>query len=107
MCFRTDTVAEWELVKRASLESGAFRAVICKHWAEGGAGATELADAVIEACKQPSEFRYHVLAVSVMRLTQNENEIQEACRTCLFGDSYTHNPSFQDTWFSLLCGVSM
>lgn len=64
MCFRTDTVAEWELLKQASLESGAFRAVICKHWAEGGAGATELADAVIEACKQPSEFRCHVLVVT-------------------------------------------
>jgi len=67
MCFRTDTEAEWELVKQASLESGAFRAVICKHWAEGGAGASELADAVIEACKEPSEFRCYVLAVSVMK----------------------------------------
>ena len=105
MCFRTDTVAEWELLKQASLESGAFRAVICKHWAEGGAGATELADAVIEACKQPSEFRCHVLAVSVMRLSQNE--IQEAYRTYLFGGSYTCIPSCQDTWFSLLCSVSM
>jgi methylenetetrahydrofolate dehydrogenase (NADP+)/methenyltetrahydrofolate cyclohydrolase/formyltetrahydrofolate synthetase len=65
MCFRTDTVAEWELLKRASLESGAFRAVICKHWSEGGAGATELADAVIEACKEPSEFRCHILSVIV------------------------------------------
>jgi formyltetrahydrofolate synthetase len=105
MCFRTDTVAEWELLKRASLESGAFRAVICKHWAEGGAGATELADAVIEACKQPSEFRCHVLAVSVMRLTRNE--IQEAYRTYLFGGSYSCSPSCQDTWFSLLCSVFM
>jgi methylenetetrahydrofolate dehydrogenase (NADP+)/methenyltetrahydrofolate cyclohydrolase/formyltetrahydrofolate synthetase len=56
--FKTDTEAELELLKRASSESGAFRAVICKHWAEGGAGATDLADAVIEACKQPTEFRF-------------------------------------------------
>lgn len=70
------------------MESGAFRAVICKHWAEGGAGATELADAVIEACKQPSEFRCHVLAVSVVRLTQSE--IQEAYRIYLFGGSLFH-----------------
>ena len=95
MCFRTDTVAEWELLKRASLESGAFRAVICKHWAEGGAGATELADAVIEACKQPSEFRCHVLSVSVMKLTQSK--ILEAYRTYLFGGSYTCILSCQDT----------
>jgi methylenetetrahydrofolate dehydrogenase (NADP+)/methenyltetrahydrofolate cyclohydrolase/formyltetrahydrofolate synthetase len=58
-------VAEWELLKKASLENGAFRAVICNHWAQGGAGATELADAVIEACNQPSEFRCSILPVSV------------------------------------------
>lgn len=56
--FSTDTQAEWELLKKASLESGAFRAVVCHHWAKGGAGATELADAVIEACNQPSQFRF-------------------------------------------------
>ncbi|XP_021919566.1 C-1-tetrahydrofolate synthase, cytoplasmic isoform X1 [Zootermopsis nevadensis] len=56
--FSTDKVAEWELLKKASLENGAFRAVVCNHWAQGGAGATELADAVIEACNQPSGFRF-------------------------------------------------
>jgi methylenetetrahydrofolate dehydrogenase (NADP+)/methenyltetrahydrofolate cyclohydrolase/formyltetrahydrofolate synthetase len=61
--FRTDTVAEWELLKKTSLESGAFRAVICNHWAEGGVGATELADAVIEACNQPSQFRCYIISV--------------------------------------------
>jgi methylenetetrahydrofolate dehydrogenase (NADP+)/methenyltetrahydrofolate cyclohydrolase/formyltetrahydrofolate synthetase len=65
-------VAEWELLKQASLESGAFRAVVCKHWAEGGAGATELADAVIEACKQLSQFRCHILSVSILKLTQSD-----------------------------------
>jgi methylenetetrahydrofolate dehydrogenase (NADP+)/methenyltetrahydrofolate cyclohydrolase/formyltetrahydrofolate synthetase len=105
MCFRTDTEAELELLKQASLESGAFRAVISKHWAEGGAGATGLADAVIEACKEPSEFRCHVLTVSVMRLIQSE--IQEAYRTYLFGASYCCIQSCQDTWFSVLCSVSL
>jgi methylenetetrahydrofolate dehydrogenase (NADP+)/methenyltetrahydrofolate cyclohydrolase/formyltetrahydrofolate synthetase len=47
-------------LKKESLESGAFRAVICNHWAQGGVGATDLADAVIEACNQPSEFRYNI-----------------------------------------------
>jgi formyltetrahydrofolate synthetase len=54
---RTDSQAEWKLLEKASLESGAFRAVVCKHWAQGGAGALELAEAVIEACNEPSEFR--------------------------------------------------
>lgn len=62
--FRTDSQAEWNLLEKASLESGAFRAVVCKHWAEGGAGALQLADAVIEACNKPSEFRCSIVLVS-------------------------------------------
>lgn len=31
--------------------AGAFDAVLCRHWAEGGAGARELAIAVEAACK--------------------------------------------------------
>lgn len=61
-------MAEWELLKKASLESGAFRAVICNHWAQGGAGAAELADAVIEACNQPSEFRCLIRAVLIFEI---------------------------------------
>ncbi|XP_076666632.1 pug C-1-tetrahydrofolate synthase, cytoplasmic [Andrena cerasifolii] len=53
----TDTPAELELVKQAAISSGASNAVICNHWAEGGAGATELADAVIAATKTPSNFK--------------------------------------------------
>jgi formyltetrahydrofolate synthetase len=60
---RTDSQAEWNMLKRASLESGASYAVICNHWAQGGAGASELADAVIEACNKPSEFRCSILLV--------------------------------------------
>ncbi|XP_043582317.1 C-1-tetrahydrofolate synthase, cytoplasmic isoform X1 [Bombus pyrosoma] len=53
----TDTQAELELVKRAAIESGATDAAICNHWAEGGAGATELADAVIAATNKVSNFK--------------------------------------------------
>ena len=45
------------MVKQAAIGSGASNAVICNHWAEGGAGATELADAVIAATKTPSNFK--------------------------------------------------
>lgn len=55
--FSTDTQAELELVKRAAIESGATNAAICNHWAEGGAGATELADAVIAATNKVSNFK--------------------------------------------------
>lgn len=45
-----------------ALESGASHAVVCNHWAEGGAGAVELGQAVIEACEKqkslPNGFRF-------------------------------------------------
>lgn len=53
----TDTQAELELLKQAAIESGATDAVICNHWAEGGAGAIELADAVIAATNKTSNFK--------------------------------------------------
>lgn len=46
------------MVREYALKNGAFRAVICDHWAKGGAGALELADAVVEACDRPSNFQY-------------------------------------------------
>ena len=35
-CNRTDTDAEIELIKKLSKEAGAFDAVACSHWADGG-----------------------------------------------------------------------
>jgi len=55
--FHTDTPAEIEMVKKAALEAGASAAVMSDHWADGGAGAVELAEAVVAACDEPSEFR--------------------------------------------------
>ncbi|XP_023940349.2 C-1-tetrahydrofolate synthase, cytoplasmic [Bicyclus anynana] len=61
-----DTEAELNLVKEYAVKNGAFRAVICNHWATGGAGALELADAVIAACDTPSRFEYlYPLDVSI------------------------------------------
>ena len=54
----TDTDAEINMVKKAAVENGAFDAVLCTHWAEGGLGATELADAVIRASQQPPKFNF-------------------------------------------------
>ncbi|XP_048259043.1 C-1-tetrahydrofolate synthase, cytoplasmic-like [Haliotis rufescens] len=54
----TDTPAELDLVKRKSVEDGAFDAVICQHWAKGGLGAADLAAAVDRATLQPSQFKF-------------------------------------------------
>jgi formyltetrahydrofolate synthetase len=44
--FPQDTEAEWELVRNEAVRAGAADAVVCRHWAEGGAGAEDLAKAV-------------------------------------------------------------
>lgn len=56
--FTSDTPAEMELVQKYSLSVGADYAVPSNHWAKGGEGAVELAKAVIEACKDESEFKF-------------------------------------------------
>ena len=55
--FHTDTDNEIKLVRRLAEEAGA-RVALSKHWQYGGEGARELADAVIEACNEPSNFRF-------------------------------------------------
>ncbi|EDV91288.1 C-1-tetrahydrofolate synthase, cytoplasmic [Drosophila grimshawi] len=51
-----DTAAEHELLKKAALQGGAFDAVLSTHWADGGAGAVPLAEAVIRACQLENKF---------------------------------------------------
>ncbi|XP_040598823.1 C-1-tetrahydrofolate synthase, cytoplasmic [Mesocricetus auratus] len=55
--FKTDTDAELDLIAHLSREHGAFDAVKCTHWAEGGRGALALAQAVQRASQAPSSFR--------------------------------------------------
>ena len=56
--FTTDTDAEVEMIRRAALAAGAEDAVACDVWVEGGAGAVELAEAVIKAVEKPSDFKF-------------------------------------------------
>lgn len=46
------------MIKKAALAAGADDAVVCSHWAQGGAGAANLADSVIKACNKPSNFKF-------------------------------------------------
>lgn len=55
--FKTDTQAELDLISRLAWEHGAFDAVKCTHWAEGGKGAVALAQAVQRAAQAPSSFQ--------------------------------------------------
>jgi formate--tetrahydrofolate ligase len=53
--FGTDTDAEIAAVREAAAAHG-VRAILCRHWAEGGAGAAELAEAVAELAERGSQF---------------------------------------------------
>lgn len=55
--FHTDTKAEIAMVKKAAEAAGA-RCAVSEHWAKGGDGALELADAVIDACNEKNEFKF-------------------------------------------------
>jgi formate--tetrahydrofolate ligase len=48
--FTSDTTAEHDLVRELCRELG-VEAVVCSHWAEGGAGAVELAEHVAHLCE--------------------------------------------------------
>jgi formyltetrahydrofolate synthetase len=56
--FPTDTDDELELVRKLALERGAYAAEVNEAFERGGAGATELAEAVIDAAEQPSNFDF-------------------------------------------------
>lgn len=63
--FETDSAAEIALIKEEALKAGADFAVPSNHWAEGGAGAVKLAEAVVEAVKladplTKQKFLYYV-----------------------------------------------
>jgi len=55
--FHTDTKNEIAMVRKAAEEAGA-RCAVSSHWADGGDGALELADVVMEACEEESEFKF-------------------------------------------------
>jgi formate--tetrahydrofolate ligase len=55
--FYTDTKAEIALVRKVAEQNGALAAV-SEHWLKGGAGAAELAEAVIQACDEKTHFKF-------------------------------------------------
>lgn len=55
--FPTDTKKELALVEKKCKSRG-VKAVLSQHWAKGGAGAVDLAEAVVEACNKKSNFKF-------------------------------------------------
>jgi formate--tetrahydrofolate ligase len=56
--FPTDTARETALVKELALNAGAEKVVVHEGFGRGGAGAVELAEAVVDACDQPNKFSF-------------------------------------------------
>lgn len=84
--FHTDTEAEVELVKEAALEAGAEDAVMSNHWAEGGAGAKALAEAVVAACQKESHFGFlYDLDLSI------KEKIETIAKTIYGADGVTYS----------------
>ena len=85
--FPTDTAAEVELVKKLAMEAGAETAVMSDHWADGGDGAKELAQAVVEACEKSSDFKF------LYDLDQPiKNKIEIICKEMYNAADVTYEP---------------
>jgi formate--tetrahydrofolate ligase len=54
--FHTDTKDEIAMVRKAAEAAGA-RCALSTHWADGGDGALELADVVMDACNEKNDFK--------------------------------------------------
>jgi formate--tetrahydrofolate ligase len=55
--FYTDTDDEIKAVRKVVEDAGA-RVALSKHWEKGGEGALELADAVVDACNEETNFKF-------------------------------------------------
>ncbi|MFM8870272.1 MAG: formate--tetrahydrofolate ligase [Actinomycetota bacterium] len=55
--FPTDHESEHRVIAEIAASLGA-RVAVCTHFSDGGQGAVDLARAVVEACEEPSDFRF-------------------------------------------------
>jgi formate--tetrahydrofolate ligase len=84
--FSTDTEEEHKAVRRAAARVGA-RCAVATHWAHGGEGALELADAVIEAAEEETPFEY--LYMMDMKL---RDRVERIARTVYGADGVDWSP---------------
>ncbi len=89
--FATDTPAELELVRKAAIEAGADDAVVSTHWADGGAGAKALAEAVVKAAEKPTDFRFlYDLDIPI------KEKIETICREVYGADGVEFSPEAEE-----------
>ena len=86
--FKDDTPAEVELVREAAIKAGAYNAVVTRHWMEGGKGSVDLAKAVVEACDQPSDFKF----LYSLEETSIKEKIEIICKEIYGADGVSYEP---------------
>jgi formate--tetrahydrofolate ligase len=64
--FPTDHPSEYEAIRQIAAEMG-VRSAVSSHFDNGGRGATELAEAVVEAAEEPEDFRFLYLEQDSLR----------------------------------------
>jgi formyltetrahydrofolate synthetase len=86
--FKDDTEAEVQLVRKGAIEAGAEDAIVARHWMEGGAGATKLAEAVVAACEKPSNFEF----LYPLKGTSIKDKIEIICKEIYGADGVEYSP---------------
>ncbi len=84
--FYTDSPEEVAMVRRAAEAAGA-RVAVSQHWLKGGAGAQELAEAVVDACED--EVKFKLLYENSLPLRQR---IETIAREVYGADGVTYTP---------------
>ena len=75
-----------------AIEAGAEDAVVSRHWMEGGAGATALAEAVVAACEKPSDFKF----LYDLETTTIKEKIEIICKTIYSADGVEYSEEAEE-----------
>ncbi len=88
--FAPDTEAELEMIRKAAIAAGAEDSVVSSHWATGGSGAKNLAEAVVKAAEKPSNFKFlYPLDLGI------KEKIETIAREVYGADGVDYSPEFE------------
>ncbi len=103
--FTSDTPAEFAMIQTVCRDEFGTEAVLCRHWADGGKGAVELAEKVV-ALTERGDTRYKPLYPLEMPLTEKmrtvAREIYRASDIAVEAKAKTAIKTFEDLGFGKL-----
>jgi len=88
--FDSDTDEEIELVIRLALEAGADDAILATHWRDGGAGAIELAKAVVRVAQKQRSEKKQLRFLYELNISIKE-KIETICREIYGAGNVTYS----------------